>query len=161
VQACIPPDYHARVVFCQLLLRKCVIDTQFVANILFTDEAEFTRDGIVNFHNTRALVEDSFLITVASRHQHQFSISAWGGILGDQLLGLVVLPNRLTGTVYHCFLVTNLPVLLEHVPLHQQQHMLFMHDGAAPHFLQIVRWYLNQTFSAQWIRCGGQVNWPA
>jgi hypothetical protein len=40
------------------------------------------------------------------------------GIFGDQLLWPVVLPNRLTRAVYHCFLVNNLHVLLEHVPLH-------------------------------------------
>jgi hypothetical protein len=29
-------------------------------------------------------------------------VNFWVGILGDQHLGLVVLPNRLTGAVYHC-----------------------------------------------------------
>jgi hypothetical protein len=40
-------------------------------------------------------------------------------ILGDQLVGPVVLPNRLTDAVYHHFLANDLPVFLEHVPLHQ------------------------------------------
>jgi hypothetical protein len=52
------------------------------------------------------------------------------GILGDQVLGSVALPNRLTDAVYH-FLVNGLRVFLEHMPLHhhhqqqqqQQQHM--------------------------------------
>jgi hypothetical protein len=67
------------------------------------------------------------------------------GILGDQPLGPVVLPNRLTCAVYQRFLVNDLPVLLEHVPLHQRQHTWFMHVGAAPRFLRIVRQHLNQT----------------
>jgi hypothetical protein len=58
--------------------------------------------------------------TMASGHQHLFSINIWVGRLGDQLLGPVVLPNRLTGAVYHHVLVIDLPVLLEHVPLHQR-----------------------------------------
>jgi hypothetical protein len=58
-------------------------------------------------------------------------------------LGPVVLPNRLTGVVYHCFLVSDLPVPLEHAPLHQRQHMWFTHDEARPHFLRIVRQRLN------------------
>jgi hypothetical protein len=50
--------------------------------------------------------------TVASRHQHRFSINVCVGILGDQPLGPVVLPNRLTGAVYrHYFLVNVLPAL--------------------------------------------------
>jgi hypothetical protein len=32
----------------------------------------------------------------------------WVDILGDQILGPVVLPNGLTGAVYHCFFVNDL-----------------------------------------------------
>jgi hypothetical protein len=67
------------------------------------------------------------------------------GILDDEILEPVVLPNRLTGAVYHRFLVNDLPVLLKHVPLQQEQHMWFMHDGAPPHLLCSVRQHLNQT----------------
>jgi hypothetical protein len=49
---------------------------------------------------------------VASRRQHRLSINVWVGILGDELLGPVVLPNRLTSAVYHCFVVNDLLVLL-------------------------------------------------
>jgi hypothetical protein len=85
--------------------------------------------------------------------------SVWVGISGDQLLGPAVLPNRLSGVVYHRILVNDLLVLLEHVPLHQQ-HMWLMHDGAPPNFLHIVRQHLNQTLVEQWTGSGGQVNWP-
>jgi hypothetical protein len=47
VQALTPPDHRVSVVFCLWLFAKCVVNTQFVAKILFTDEAEFTRDDIV------------------------------------------------------------------------------------------------------------------
>jgi hypothetical protein len=83
-------------------------------------------------------------------------VNVWVGIFGDQLL-----PNRLTGVVYHHFLVNYLAVLLEHMPLHQRQHMWFMHDGAPPQFLRTVRQHLSQTFGEQWIRRRGPVNWPA
>jgi hypothetical protein len=82
-------------------------------------------------------------------------------ILGNQIVGPIVLPNRLTGAVYHRFLVIYLPVLLEQVPLHQWQHMQLMHDGSPPHFRHIVRQHLNQTFSEQWIGCRGPFNLPA
>jgi hypothetical protein len=104
VQALTPPDHRARVVYCHWLLAKCVVNPRFVANILFTDKAGFTRDGIVNFHNTHVWVDDNPHTTVASRHQHRFSINVWVGIVGDEILGPVVLPNRLTGAVFHRFL---------------------------------------------------------
>jgi hypothetical protein len=49
VQALTPPDHRARVVYGHWLLAKCIVNPRCVANILFTDEAGFTRDGIVNF----------------------------------------------------------------------------------------------------------------
>jgi hypothetical protein len=85
----------------------------------------------------------------------------WVAILGDQFLGPVVLPNTLAGALYHRFLVNDLLILLEHVPVHQRQLTWFMHDGAPPHFLRIVRQHLNQTFGEQWIGRGSSVSWPA
>jgi hypothetical protein len=86
-------------------------------------------------------------------------VRVWVGILGDQPLGLAVLPNTLTCAVYRQFSVNELPVPLEHVSLHQQQ-LWFMQDGAPPHFLPIVRQHVNQTFGEQWIGLGGPVNRP-
>jgi hypothetical protein len=62
--------------------------------------------------------------------------------------------------MYHRFLANDLPVQLEHVPLHQQR-MWFMHDGAPPHFLCTVRQHLNQTSGERWTGRGGPVKWPA
>jgi hypothetical protein len=53
VQALTPPEHCAKGVLCEWLLTNCcVVITQFVANILFTEEVGFTRDGIMTFHNT-------------------------------------------------------------------------------------------------------------
>jgi hypothetical protein len=57
-------------------------------------------------------------------------VHVWVGILHDQLLGQVALPNSLGSAVYYHLLANDLPVLLEHVPRNQQQHMWFVHDGA-------------------------------
>jgi len=39
--------------------------------------------------------------------------------------------------------------------------MWFMHGGAPPHFLSIVRQHWDCTFGGQWVECGGPLNWPA
>jgi hypothetical protein len=88
-------------------------------------------------------------------------VNVWVGILGDQILGPVALPNRLTGAVYYRFLVNGLPELMEHVPLHQRQHIWFTHDLAPPHFLRTLTQHLNKAFGEQWIGCEGPVNWHA
>jgi hypothetical protein len=82
--------------FYQWLLEKCVVNTEFVANTLFTDEARVATGDIVNCHNTHIWMNDNPHTTLASKHQHRFSINIWVGILHVQILEPVVLSNRLT-----------------------------------------------------------------
>jgi hypothetical protein len=58
--------------------------------------------------------------------------------------------------VYYCFLVSELPVLLRHVPPHQQ-HVVQAWWGTFSFFC-IVTKQQNQTFSEQWIGRGDPVN---
>jgi hypothetical protein len=141
-------------------LAKCVANTQVIANILFTDGTGFRRDGIVKFHNTHLWVDDNHHTTVTSRRQHRFSMNIYVGIWGDQNLGSIVL----TDTQEWCiigFLANYLPVLLEHVPLHQRQHTRSMFNGASADFLRPVRHYLNQSSGELRIGRGGPINCPA
>jgi hypothetical protein len=55
--------------------------------------------------------------------------SVWVGILDDWSFRQVVSPNRLIDAVYRRVLVNDLPELLEHVPLHQQQHVVHVWWG--------------------------------
>jgi hypothetical protein len=80
--------------------------TQFLADILFNDEAVFVRDGIVN------LMNDNPHTIFSSKRHHRLSISVWVGVLYDQLLGLIVLTNKLTDAAYHRFLVNDLLAFL-------------------------------------------------
>ncbi|KAJ4451198.1 hypothetical protein ANN_02658 [Periplaneta americana] len=59
VQALSPADYPARVRFCQWFLQQCGVNPNFPALVLFTDEAQFTRDGITNFHNQHVWVYEN------------------------------------------------------------------------------------------------------
>jgi hypothetical protein len=88
------------------------------------------------------------------------SMSGWAS-WGDQILGLAVLPNRLTDTEYHRFLMNDFPVLLEHVSLHQGQHMWLCMMGHHLIFSALshsTRTRLGWTVEAG---SGGSVNWPA
>ncbi|KAJ4432635.1 hypothetical protein ANN_21258 [Periplaneta americana] len=70
VQALSPANYPARVRFCQWFLQQCGVNPNFPALILFTDEAQFTRDGITNFHNQHVWAYENPRATVPSHHQH-------------------------------------------------------------------------------------------
>jgi hypothetical protein len=70
----------------------------------------------------------------------------WCGVIGDQLIGPYIFPQRLTGDIYANFLQDELPTLLEDVPLQTRQQMYYQHDGAQPHSSQVVRQCLNHKF---------------
>jgi len=161
VQALLPDDFLPRITFCQWVLHTLVRIPQLLTLILFTDEANFSRDAIMNFHNNHVWAEDNHHVVHEGRFQHQFSLNVWVGIIGDVLIGPVFLPARLTGEVYRNFLEQTLPPLLEDVPLATRHAMWFMHDGAPAHFSVLARQFLTATYGDRWIGRGGPHVWPA
>ncbi|KAJ4427463.1 hypothetical protein ANN_25110 [Periplaneta americana] len=150
-----PADYPARVRFCQWFLQQCGVNPNFPALVLFTDEAQFTRDGITNFHNQHVWAYENPRATVPSHHQVRFSLNMWAGIIGDRLVGPHVLVNRLTGQAYTNFLENTIPHVLEDTPLINRQHIHFLHDGAPAHFSRTARRYLDRRFPDRWIVATG------
>jgi hypothetical protein len=81
VQGLGPADFPAREAFCQWFVHQYALNPFFVSSVLFTDEAAFTRNGIINFHNNHVWAEENPHNIVQSRHQQQFSINVWAGTL--------------------------------------------------------------------------------
>jgi hypothetical protein len=102
--------------------------------VLYTEEASFTRESIINSRNNHVWADENPHATFEQGHQQRFSIDVSSGIVHDLLIGPYVLPVRLTGPVYRDFLVQSLPELLEDMPLHVHRRMWFMHDWAPTHF---------------------------
>lgn len=89
-------NYPAPVAFCEWFLQQCGTKPIFLACVLFTDEATFTRDGIQNLHNQHVWADENHHVTVQSHYQQRFCINIWAGIVGDCSLESQVLPNKLT-----------------------------------------------------------------
>ena len=134
----------------------------FLTRLLVTDEACFTRNGILNVHNSHTWAVENPHTTRHTYHQQRFSINVWAGIVGDFLIGPYLLPARLGGSEYLHFLSTVLNQLLEDVPLATRQRMRFMHDGAPAHFSHSVREWLQDQYPRRWIGRGHEapVVWP-
>lgn len=156
-----PEDYPRRQQFCQWLQERHLNDPMFIRRILFTDEAMFTRAGVINSHNMHQWAVENPGARIVRGYQHQFSINIWCGIVGNYLLGPHVLPPRLNGHAYCEFLEGELPGLLQDVPLATRATMWFMHDGAPAHYSRNVRAYLNSAYPHRWIGRGGPIAWPA
>ena len=144
-------DFLRRLTFCQQIQQQSTLDRQFLNNVLFRDEAGFTRDAFCNFHNCHLWAAVNLNEVKQERHQQSFSFIACVGILGDCLIGPHFIPIRLKGQKFLRFLWNDLPNLLEDVPLRQRQQMWCMHDGAPAHSHLSVRRNLNRRYGERWI----------
>lgn len=160
VQALLPVDYPQRVQYCLWLSLMIGNNPDFSSKILFTDEANFSRECITNFHNNHIWSDENPNAIVESRFQHKFSLNVWVGIIGDFLIGPHFLPQRLDGNSYLNFIQNELPNLLQDIDLARREGMWFMHDGAPAHFALNVRHFLNDNYQNRWIGRGGPQPWP-
>ncbi|ENN73836.1 hypothetical protein YQE_09564, partial [Dendroctonus ponderosae] len=94
-------DYPLRQRFCNWLLEQNRQNSQFLQHILWTDEANFSRDGFFNSCNSHVYATENPHATISFHLQDRFSVNVWAGILGIHLLGPVILPYRLNGPVDH------------------------------------------------------------
>ncbi|KAL6438756.1 hypothetical protein ACFW04_004629 [Cataglyphis niger] len=80
-----------------------------------------------------------------------------------QLIFLLVffLSSHLNGETYLNFLKTELPILLEDVPLGVRMELIFQYDGAPAHFARRIYEHLNMQYLDRWIGQGGPIIWPA
>ena len=57
----------------------------------------------------------------------------------------------MNGEAYAAFLQNELPQLLENLPLHFRQRLIFQQDGAPAHNRRVARGFLDQMFPNLWI----------
>lgn len=162
VQELLHLDFDLRLRFCQFINDQMADNVNFNRNILFTDEACFTKRGVTNFHNEHVYAEENPHAIKVNHYQHEFKINVWAGIIDNFVIGPAILPQSLNGANYLDHLRNVLPELIEDLPLALRQSMWFMHDGAPPHFTLDVRTHLNQNYPNRWIGRGqdAPVRWP-
>lgn len=155
VQRLEPNDPAPRLIFCRWIVNH----PRNVPRIVFTDEAQFTRDGVTNFRNSHIWANENPHAIVQRNSQHRFSLNVWCGIVDNVLIGPHFFDERLTGELYLNFLRTVVPDLLVAANVNRRG-LFFQHDGAPPHFYQQVRQYLDEQFPNRWIGRGGPHAWP-
>lgn len=87
VQALTNSDCQRRLPFCRWFLGKCAEYSNFAPNVLFTEEAGLSRDGIFNLRNTHVWSDVKPHAIVESRHQQSSSLNVLFGVVGDGLIG--------------------------------------------------------------------------
>lgn len=153
-------DFEKRVEFCMWVLDKVAENENFFDFVLFSDECTFHNNGSVNRHNFHYYSDSNPHQFRIVDNQHRWSVNVWGGIVGRYLIGPFFFENHLNGERFLDFLINQLPVLLQDIPIAIRQTMWLQLDGAPAHFCRRVREFLNVQFPNRWIGRNGPQNWP-
>lgn len=97
-------DFQRRIDFFDLLLQQHEAYNAFVAHILWTDEACFTHDGLLNRQRSHMWSESNPRAVQLQRHQVRWYLNVWAGILLNRMIGPNLLSERLKGHSYLVFL---------------------------------------------------------
>ncbi|GFW34968.1 DUF4817 domain-containing protein [Trichonephila clavipes] len=159
VQGLKPDDCQKRVTSCEWLLQQQNTDNGFIAHILWTDEACFTRDGgVFNHHNNHKWSQVNSHAIRLQEVQERWSLNVWAGILGYHLFIPYLLPERLSGQSYLVFLNDISLVAIQGLWFQNERER--ERDGAPAHFCTSVCDWLDIAYSSRCIGRQGPVLWP-
>ena len=153
-------DKILRVEFCRWALQQIIRDPFFFLKVMFSDEASFKSNGIINRHNSHyySTINPHWLEQID--HQRIWNVNVWCGIINGQIIGPYFFDGNITGIKYLSMLENDLPAMLENVDLHTRQQMFIQQDGAPPHYSRRVRDFFDDRYANRWIGRGSQIRWP-
>lgn len=142
--------------FCEWILDAIEEEPTLLYRILWTDEAIFQINGRVNRHNC-VYWSDINSHVIIEQELNVPRVVVWGGIWSNGVVGPYFFEGNLTSESYLQMVKNNIiPELEDHSNF---QTMICQQDGAPAHYGQVVRNYLDDTFS-QWISRRGTIEWP-
>uniref|UniRef100_T1IKE6 DUF4817 domain-containing protein n=1 Tax=Strigamia maritima TaxID=126957 RepID=T1IKE6_STRMM len=114
-------DFQARMNFCNCLLCRLDDDPDFTTNILWSDEAQFSRNGVVNHHNAHYWAENNPRWLHQTTFQVNWRVNAWCGIYNTQILQLNA--QRYTNMILNGIVLE----FTDDLPLAAYQKLMFAH----------------------------------
>ncbi|GAA54382.1 hypothetical protein CLF_102678 [Clonorchis sinensis] len=146
-------DKEQRVTFANWLLG----NEEIVPNILWSDETNFSVDGIINKHHcviwSREAPHEYLIHDLHSPH-----LCVWMGFSSRCLLRPFFFDATVSGDSYLHMLQTH---VIPQLKQHKKSPTVFQQDGAPPHYSNQVRTYLREQFSDERFIAGGFQNfWP-
>lgn len=154
-------DFDRRLEFCELMMNSINRDRNLQYKIVFTDEATFMLNGVVNRHNYRYWSDENPHWMVEKHTQHPQKLNVWAGIFGSQVVGPFFIEGNLNAVQYLAMLRNQIIPALQNIAGDNFGTLWFQQDGAPPHFGLDVRQHLNHVFPGKWIGRRGAIEWPA
>lgn len=158
VQKLLPGDAERRLIFCHEIERLILEDQCFLNNIIWSDESNFSNNGMYNRHNNRIWSRENPLRIRETNNQVRFSFNCWCGIVKNRVL-LVYFYEGHLNTERYLEILEILKNEINNLPVAERQNLTFQQDGAPAHNSHRTRDYLNEHF-LPWIGTNGQIRWP-
>lgn len=154
-------DEERRLKFCYGLQGEYLNNRIFLNEILFSDEATFTTNGVVSSQNCRHWSAENPEFVISAKRQYSQKINVWCGILKDRIIGPFFFEGNLNANEFLNFLRNEFSNALDDLPLQYLIDLKFQLDGSPIHNAVLVREWLNQHFENRWIgRNSPFMDWP-
>lgn len=153
-------DLAIRINYCEWLMTRIQEDELFLKNIIWTDEAKFSKNGIQNRHNSHFWASENPNVTRERNFQLSWSFNVYCAIKDNRILCIYFYDNNLTGANYLWLLNNVVTAALRHLPEQEVQNCFYQMDGAPPHNTHAVRTALEELFRGQWIAHNGPYRYP-
>ncbi len=154
-------DPDRRLQFCELLLHEYRNNPDILNCIIFSDEAQFKLNGLVNRHNS--VYYDTVNPHVTYEVQlNQPGVLVWAGFSKFGVFGPYFFESTCTGQSYlnmlQDYLLPGLCTM--HSERMNAGTIYFQQDGAPAHYTRAVREYLDEQFQGRVIGRRGSIEWP-
>jgi hypothetical protein len=151
-------DKQKRVVHAQAQLILMAENPNFLSNLLFSDEAHFYQHGMVNRHNCRHWAQSN-PAWIHEEPLHSPRVTVWAAIGCQGVVGPIFFEENVNGANYLQLLQEKFLPTIRQWPSFGS--LVFMQDGAPPHWSVAVRNFLSANFFNRWMGRGSQnLPWP-
>ena len=151
-------DCNRRIQFCEIFKQKCAEDPSFPEKIIWSGEATFKLNGLVDQHNNLYWSSINPCETIVN-DGNSAGVTVWIGICASGLVGPFFFEEIVTGESYVDLLKKQvLPTIATWPDIDE---MWFQHDATPPHFSVAACNWLNEHFPQRWIGQDGQIEFPA
>ncbi|GFS79336.1 uncharacterized protein TNCV_3261061 [Trichonephila clavipes] len=160
-QELMPGDQEHRFDFCNFVLNTLDENLDFLNEVLWSDECQFSRQGTINTQNTHYWFLENPHLVRPNRHQVRWSVNVLWGIWKSTLISPTYFDGPLTSESYTEILSRPLADFLEEeVSLRDLSRMWYQHDVAPAHKFAQPFTFLTQAFDTRIIGYGSQQEWP-
>jgi hypothetical protein len=154
-----PGDADRRLTFAMTMLEVLDEDPDFTRNIIFTDESSFKLHHRPNVQNYRIWAQENPRSVCPSHTQYPETLNVWAGIVGQHVIGPIVIDGKLTGPKYLEMLQSEISERLDALQLPGE--LWYQHDGCPAHNYGPALEFLHAAFPSRVIGTYETFAWPA